>query len=180
MSEQILSAHAFLIRGFQGFYQPRSALMPWAWHEEQKTELGTEESQDYAGPYDSSLAPQNRFFMEFAAGRFSENIEFHPDTPADAVWRELIIMKSSQVGVTLAILLTIVWWIAEIRKNVIYAIDTTSEVKRISKARLQPLIKACPAAASMIQENEEKEISPTRGSDMVLKMKAMVGPSGLG
>jgi hypothetical protein len=155
VSEQVASAREFLIRAFQGFYQPRSSLMPWAWHEDQRTELGTEESQDYAGPYDSSLAPQNRFFMEFAAGRFSDNIEFHPDTPSDAVWRELIIMKSSQVGVTLSILLTIVWWIAEIRKNVIYAIDTTSEVKRISKARLQPLIKACPAAATRIQENEE-------------------------
>ncbi|MEI6035789.1 MAG: terminase gpA endonuclease subunit [Verrucomicrobiae bacterium] len=146
---------AFLVRAFQGFYQPRSALNPWQWHELHRTELGTAESQDYAGPYDSALAPQNRFFMEFAAGRFSENIEFDQGTPADAVWRECIIMKSSQVGVTLSLLLVLVWWIAEVRKNVIYAIDTTSEAKRISKARLQPLVRSCPAAASRIQEDED-------------------------
>jgi len=149
------SVRDFLVKSFQGFYQPRSALLPWAWHEAQKTELATEESIDYAGPYDSSLAPQNRIVMEFAAGRFSDNVEFLPDTPADTIWRECIVMKSSQVGVTLALLLVIVWWIAEVRKNVIYAIDTQTEAERINRSRLQPLIRGCPAAASRIQGGGE-------------------------
>lgn len=155
MIEAPPSLRDVLIASLQGFYQPRSSLTPWQWHEEEKTFLGTQESQDYSGDYDSSLAPQNRFIMEFVSGRFSENIEFHPNTPADAVWREMVVMKSSQVGVTLAVLLAIVWWIAEIGKNVIYAIDSEKEARRISTGRLQPLIKNCPAAASKIQPGEE-------------------------
>lgn len=144
----------FLLRILSGVYHPRSSLLPWQWHEEKNTQLEAKESQDYAGPYDSSLAPQNRFFMEFAAGRFSENIEFLEGFE-DQVWRECVIMKSSQVGVTLSILLVIVWWIAEIRKNIIYAIDSLTEARRISEARLQPLIRGNTASAGRIQEGED-------------------------
>jgi len=141
-----------LILALQGFYQPRSELMPWEWHEVHKTYLEATESQDYAGFYDHTLAPQNTFVMEFFSGRFSDNVEFLPGTPRDTVWRELIVMKSSQVGVTLAVLLAIVWWIAEVGKNVIYSIDSEKEAKRISSARLQPLIRNCPPAAAKIQD----------------------------
>ena len=144
----------FLFLLLAGIFRPRSDLSPWRYHEVNKTQLGTEESQDYAGPYDSELAPQNRFFMEFAQGRFSENIEFLPGFE-NQVWREFIIMKSSQVGVTLSILLVIVWWIAEIRKNVLYAIDSLTEARRISTARLQPLIKSCRGSSERVQAGDE-------------------------
>ncbi len=144
----------FLLRLFLRWYQPRSPLTPWRWHEEKKTQLGAEESQEYAGPYDSSLAPQNRFFMEFAQGKFSDNIEFLPGFE-DQDWRECVIKKSSQVGVTLSILLVITWWIDQVRKGILYAIDTIAEAQRISKARLQPLIRACAASADRIQAGGE-------------------------
>ena len=140
-----------LIKALQGFYQPRSSLTPWQYHEVNKTYLEATESQDYAGFYDHTLAPQNTFVMEFFSGKFSDNVEFLPGTPRDTAWRELIIMKSSQVGVTLAVLLAIVWWIAEVGKNVIYAISSEVEARRISNSRLQPLIRNCPPAAAKIQ-----------------------------
>ena len=143
-----------LVRHLQGWYQPQSTLTPWEWHEKQKTYLASQESQDFAGDFDSSLAPQNRFIMEFFSGKFSDNIEFLPGTPRDSDWREMIVMKSSQVGVTLAVLLALVWVIAEQGKNIIYAIDSEKEAKRISTARLQPLIRGCAPAAAKIKPGE--------------------------
>ena len=89
--------------------------------------------------------------MEFFSGKFSENIEFLPGTPHTMEWREMIVMKSSQCGVTLSVLLALVWVIAVLGKSIIYAIDSEKEAKRISTARFQPLIRGCPAAAARIK-----------------------------
>ena len=143
----------WLIACFQGHYTPRPSENAWQWGE-QNVILRPEESQDFHGPWDSGMNPYTRFVMEFVTGQWSENIEFFPGFE-NAEWDEFIQMKSSQTGFTLAVLIIIAYYVAVIRKNVLYAIDSQGEARRISKSRLQPLLRDCPATRARITENED-------------------------
>ena len=144
---------AWLVKCLQGFYQPRSKENAWQWGEG-KVVLRRQESQDYHGPYDSEMTPYTRFMMEFATGQFSENIEFLPGWE-NCEWDEYIQMKSSQTGFTLAVMVVIAFIVAVVKKNVLYSIDSREEVKRISKSRLQPILRDCPETAVAISEDED-------------------------
>lgn len=141
------------VQCFQGFYTPRPKQNAWQWGE-QNVILRPEESQDYSGPWDSQMTPCVRFVMEFATGQFSENIKFLPGYE-DCEWEEFIQMKSSQTGFTLAVLVIIAFFVAVVRKNVLYSIDSREEARRISKSRLQPLLEDCPATRARISEDED-------------------------
>jgi len=121
-------------------YRPAPTLSPWRWAEENVV-LSPRESIDHAGPFDSSLAPQNRWLMERAV---------------DPEVRELFVTKSSQSGVTLSMLLVILWMIANRPANLIYCIDSQSEVLRISRGRLRPMIEACEATRCQVSEDEDQ------------------------
>ncbi len=143
----------WLVDAFAGHYIPRPRENAWQWGE-QNILLRPEESQDFSGPWDSGRTPYTRLFMEFATGQFSENIKFLPGFENEQ-WDEFIQMKSSQTGFTLSVLIVIAFFVAVIRKNVLYAIDSRDEARRISKSRLQPLLQDCPATRSRISENED-------------------------
>lgn len=138
---------------FQGYYRPRPKENAWQWGAE-NINLRSEESQDYSGPWDSTLTPYVRFMMEFATGQFSENIKFDPEYQ-NCEWDEFIQMKSSQTGFTLGVLIIIAFYVAVIRKNVLYSIDSREEARRISKSRLQPILQDCAATRAMISEDED-------------------------
>ncbi len=143
----------WMVQCFQGFYTPRTLENAWQWGEDNII-LRPEESQDFAGVWESTTTVYVRFMMEFVTGQFSENIKFLPGFE-DCEWDEFIQMKSSQTGFTLAILIIIAYYAAVIRKNVLYSIDSREEARRISKSRLQPLLQDCPATRARISENED-------------------------
>lgn len=143
----------WLVRVMQGFYKPRSMENVWQWGD-RNILLRKEESQDFSGPYSSSMTPYTRFLQEFATGQFSENIEFLPGYE-DQRWDEFIQMKSSQTGFTLAVLVIICFFVAVEKKNVLYSIDSREEARRISKKRLQPMLADCPETRAAISEDED-------------------------
>lgn len=122
-----------------GVYRPSSGLsyMEWA---QQNVVLSEEESIEFAGPYEATLTPWHRFIFEFVA---------------DPDWRELFVEKSSQTGVTLAILLIIARLVAEMPVHVLYAIDSREEAAKISKKRLLPLLRSIPACAAALDVPED-------------------------
>jgi len=91
-----------MVQLMQGWYAPRPKENAWQWGK-QKIVLRSEESQDFAGPFDSEMTCYTRFLMEFPTGQFGENVEFLPGYE-DREWDEFIQMKSSQSGFTLSVL----------------------------------------------------------------------------
>ena len=147
------STRAWLVGVLQGFYKPRALENVWQWGDK-KIFLRKEESQEFHGSYSSGMTPYTRFMMEFATGKFSENIEFLPGFEG-LTWDEFIQMKSSQTGFTLAVLVIICFFVAVEKKNVLYSIDSRDEARRISKKRLQPMLADCPETRAAISENED-------------------------
>jgi hypothetical protein len=147
------AVRSFLVDCLRGFYRPRPAENAWQWGEK-NIWLREVESQDFSGPYTSRLCPYTRFVMEFATGQFSENIKFLPGWEG-VEWDEFIVQKSSQGGWTLAVLVVIAFYVAVTKKNVLYAIDSVTEAKRISKSRLQPMLQDCPATRAAISQDED-------------------------
>ncbi len=156
----MIDARRFLVETLARFYSPRSALNAWQWGEKY-VKIDARESIDFQGPWDSDLTPHVRFMMEFATGQFSEEIEFHPDTPTDATWDEFILMKSSQLGFTLAILIIVAFWVAEIKQNILYAIDSIDEARKVSKSRLVPLLETCEPTRAALAETAEEQSNLT-------------------
>lgn len=99
------------------------------------------ESNDLGGRmYSTAPTPWVRLVMWFATA---------PE------WREFIGPKSSQSGMTLAVLIVVLYYIKHRLGNVLYAIDSVVEARRISKSRLKPLIKACRTIAAELAEKED-------------------------
>ncbi|MDQ8206207.1 phage terminase large subunit family protein [Coraliomargarita sp. SDUM461003] len=118
-----------MVRTLAGIYRPGSDLSHLEWAE-QSIVLSSAESIEFSGPYRADLTPWHVFVFEFF------------DDPA---WRELIVRKSSQTGITLAMLIMICYFVAEMPAHVLYAIDSRDEAKKISKMRLLPMLKGCGA-----------------------------------
>lgn len=102
--------------------------------------LSSKESGDFAGAYDPQLNPiPTILFDVFQSG----------------LYRKAIFKKSSQSGVTLAVLILICYYVSFITRNFLYVIDSIPEMRRVSQERLQPMLKACRAAASFIPAAED-------------------------
>lgn len=141
----------WLVGVYAGYYSPRPAENVWEWGAKNIL-LRTEESQDYSGRWDSGLTPYTRFMMEFATGQFSANVRFMEGFENEE-WDEFVQMKSSQTGYTLAVMVIMAYVVAVIRKNILYAIDSREEARRISKSRLQPILRDCAATRARISED---------------------------
>lgn len=128
-----------IVETLAGIYRPPSdlSLLDWA---QENIYLSPEESIDFSGPYSPSLSPWHKFIFEFK------------DNPR---WRELIVMKSSQTGVTLAVLIVICHAVAEMPAHVLYGINSLEEARKISKMRLQPMLKSCGACESALDVSED-------------------------
>lgn len=108
-----------------GCYRPRPKIgvADWAC---KHVYLSRKESPGSPGYYSLELTPYARFIHDFVT---------------DPDWGEFILMKSSQSGFTQAILNIILWIAVHAPTNVIYAINSRDEARRISRARIQPALR---------------------------------------
>lgn len=105
-----------------GIYRPDTDEEIWEWAE-RTLRIPASENEEMAGMlWSSSLTPYVRELLHWA--RRPGKGEF---------W----IMKSSQVGFTMAVLILICWMICHRPGNVAYAIDSLDEARKISKTRLR-------------------------------------------
>lgn len=128
-----------ILESFDECFRPRfkGRVEDWA---RKEVILTSQESQEFAGAYDPDLNPLPTILFDFATcGDFDE----------------CYVMKSSQSGFTLVCLILIVFWVVNYRRNILYAIDSISEVRRISNERLQPMLERCAAAAAQISEDPD-------------------------
>jgi phage terminase large subunit GpA-like protein len=109
-----------------GLYQPRPRETVWEWAERTLIIPSGGENVRMAGQaWSSRHSPYVREVMDW----FRQ--------PGKA---ELFIMKSSQTGMTMCLLIVICWHIVHRPANIGYIINSREEAKKISKGRLKPWI----------------------------------------
>jgi phage terminase large subunit GpA-like protein len=111
----------------RGHYQPTPREAIWEWAERTlKIPRGGENDEMAGQPWSSDYSPYTREVMDWFR------------TPGKA---ELFVVKSSQVGFTMAMLIVICWHIVHRPVNIGYCIDSREEAHKISKVRLKRWIK---------------------------------------
>ena len=116
--------------------------------------LSSEESADFPGNYDPDLNPlPTVLFWAFRCGKY----------------RKAVFKKSSQSGVTLAVLILICWYVTYEVRNFLYVLDSIDEMRDVSKNRLKPMLVRCKAAEGRVPEDEDKL------SNLTLKLIGCVG-----
>lgn len=117
---------------------PLVSIVDWS---RQNIELDDGESLQFPGQYDPELSPTSTVLFEFM-----ENSD----------WREFIGVKSSQIGFTLAMLVSVCHKIAFNPQHIIICLNSREEIKRIGAQRLKPMIQRCKAIAGRVPEDEDK------------------------
>jgi phage terminase large subunit GpA-like protein len=132
---------AFLTGILKKAYQPIAKLALEFWAEANIT-IGSKESIDNPGAYKREHAVY--------APRL---LDLFMDGPE---WRTLLVMKSSQSGLTFHVLIMICRRVAEMATSIIYVIDSITNARDLSKTRLQPLLKSCKATALDCEASEDE------------------------
>lgn len=133
---------AFVVECLRGALLPPERLDLPAWMEANVV-LRSEESPDHAGPYRAARSiPMGRLFALFNRER---------------EWRRLYVKKSSRTAFTLHCLGDMAQHIATRPANMIFAIDSEKEAKRISRKRLGPMLEDCAATSGLWREGEDDQ-----------------------
>jgi hypothetical protein len=130
---------ARLGRVFKRVYKerPQGLIQDWG---RINIELSSDESGDFPGPYDPDINPlPTVVFDAYQAKKY----------------KKAVFKKSSQSGVTLAVLILICWYVTYECKNFLYILDSIDEMRRVSKTRLKPMLLRCKAAGERIPEDED-------------------------
>lgn len=109
---------------------------PWV---KKNVVLSKEESKQFPGNYDPDRSPTVSILFDFI-----ESDDYD----------EFINPKSSQQGMTLAVLAALMHKTKFNPQDVIYAINNREEIKRIGETRLKPMIRACEAIASRVAQSK--------------------------
>lgn len=126
-------------RVFKRVYKerPQGLIQDWG---RLNIELSSDESGDFPGPYDPDINPlPTVVFDAYQAKKY----------------KKAVFKKSSQSGVTLAVLILICWYVTYECKNFLYILDSIDEMRRVSKTRLKPMLLRCKAAGERIPEDED-------------------------
>lgn len=106
--------------------------------------LSSEESSGAPGAYNPDLEPASALIFDFAR---------------DPRYDELIFLKPSRMGYTLAALITVCWWLINVTGNIIFCIDNAKEVKKLCKRRVIPLMRSIKQLAGIVPANDRKMTS---------------------
>ncbi len=103
--------------------------------------LTKEESKQFPGPFNPELSPAVTILFEF----------YESDD-----WDEFVCSKSSQLGMTLALLVLICHKIKFNPQDIILALNNREEIQRVGNTRLKPMITGCKAIAQRVPADEDK------------------------
>ncbi len=145
-----MSARQFLTETLKVHFQPRETRKIGEWAYENIILEGAENRQMSGTPYDIRNTPYNETIFDFL------------QDPYD---RELIILKSSQIGLTLAVYIGLAWMTKYNPGNIIYCARDVLSVRELGKQRLTPIMR-------QISPEFSDEIS---GGDQTIQVKKING-----
>jgi phage terminase large subunit GpA-like protein len=124
---------ARLAASWRSVFRPRETGPIGEWGRENII-LSSTESGDFPGPYDPDLNPLPTVLF---------------DAYQSGLYKKIVFKKSSQSGVTAAVLVLMTWFVTYIVRNVLYVIDSVPEAREISDKRFQPMVFECKAAKAI-------------------------------
>ncbi len=131
----------WLIDVIRPAWEPVARMLFEEWGE-RNIVLTPKESLDYPGPYQRKHAIYAPRILDEFMG--------------DPQWRSLVIMKSSQTGITLHMLILVCRTLAERMTNILYAVDSKIKARETSVSRLQPLLANCRATKMQVAAGEDE------------------------
>lgn len=145
-----MSARQFLAETLKVHFQPRETRPIGEWARENIILEGAENRMMAGTPYDVRNTPYNACVFDFL------------QDPYD---RELIILKSSQIGLTLAVYIGLAWMTKYNPGNIIYCARDVLSVRELGKQRLTPIMR-------QVSPEFSDEIS---GGDQTIQVKKING-----
>ena len=121
-----MTAKEFLSTCLADLYRELETRPIAEWARENIVIDASENRQMSGSPYDVGFTPYNNVVFDF--------LQHHSD-------RELIITKSSQVGLTLAVYIGMAWLIKNAPGNLVYVARDISSVRELGKQRITPILK---------------------------------------
>lgn len=145
-----MSAKEFLSECLGNIYKPRETRPISEWAYESVIFEGAENRMFAGTPYDVRLTPYNNAIFEFL------------QDPED---RELIILKSSQIGLTLAVYIGNKWLNKFRPGNALYVARDVSSVRELGKQRFWPLM----------EQGTEGDVKEVSDKDQTIQVKKING-----
>lgn len=123
--------------------RPKGSIAEWA---KANVLLSSQESSGAPGPYNPELEPWSTVVFDFVQ---------------DPRYDELIVLKPSRVGFTLAFFVVMLWWLVHHSTDIIFCIDNAKEVKKIAKKRIIPMVKSVKALGDVLPAQDRQLTTET-------------------
>lgn len=158
-----MSARQFLADTLKGHYQPRETRPIREWAYENIT-IEASENKAFSGqPFDVGNTPYNETIFDFIQSEY---------------WRELIVMKSSQIGLTYAIFIIMSWLMKHAPGNMMYVARDENTVRELGKQRITPILKQIGADVADDLSSKDQTIMVKRVNGATLRLVGAQSASG--
>ncbi len=158
-----MSARQFLAETLKTHYQPRETRPISAWAYETITIEGSENKAFAGQPFDISQTPYNKKIFDFVQ---------------DEYWRELIVMKSSQIGLTYSVFISMAWLAKHRPGNMMYVARDENTVRELGKQRITPILKQIGAEVADDLSAKDQTIMVKRVNGATLRLVGAQSASG--
>ncbi len=158
-----MSARQFLSETLRTHYQPRETRPIREWAYENIT-IEASENKAFSGqPFDVGNTPYNETIFDFIQSEY---------------WRELIVMKSSQIGLTYAIFIIMSWLMKHAPGNMMYVARDENTVRELGKQRITPILKQIGADVADDLSSKDQTIMVKRVNGATLRLVGAQSASG--
>lgn len=131
----------FLTGLFSRAFRARPKISIGKWAEREKVKIPAEESHAMPGDYRENVEPTATIIHKFLI---------------DPRYSVFIGPKPSRMGMTLAAIIAIAYWLAHYTCDIIFCIDDQRQVKKFAKKRLIPLLRSVKALSDIMPESNRK------------------------
>jgi len=158
-----MSARDFLTQTLSVHYQPRESRPIAEWARETITIEGAENKSFAGQPFEIKNTPYNEKVFDFIQSEY---------------WRELIVMKSSQVGLTYAVFISMAWLAKHAPGNMMYCARDENTVRELGKQRITPILKQIGADVADDLSAKDQTVMVKRVNGATLRLVGAQSASG--
>ena len=158
-----MNSRQFLVHTLRGHYQPRETRPIGVWARENIT-IEASENKSFSGqPFDIRNTPYNEKVFDFIQ---SEH------------WREQIVRKSSQVGLTYSVFIGMAWLMKHSPGNMMYVSRDENTTRELGKQRITPILKQIGADVADDLNSKDQTVMVKRVNGATLRLVGAQSASG--